>query len=151
MSLDPLSAFLQNLSIEITGKQIEKLPVLAANLKPGTRVFIALIDPADVAVQLAAAKQLKAAGFTPVPHIPARFVRDLDDLKNRIGALAGEASVSEILVLGGGAPQLWAALTPPSRFSKPASSRPMVSAASALPAIRRATLTSPKSMAKRHC
>ena len=105
MTLDPLSAFLTNLSIEITGKQIEKLPVLAANLKPGTRVFIALIDPADVAVQLAAAKQLKAAGFSPVPHVPARFVRDLDDLKNRIGALAGEASVSEILVLGGGAPQ----------------------------------------------
>ena len=105
MSLDPLSAFLQNLSIEITGKQIEKLPVLAANLKPGTSVFIALIDPADVAVQLAAAKHLNAAGFTPVPHIPARFVRDLDDLKSRIGTLAGEAGVTEMLVLGGGAPQ----------------------------------------------
>lgn len=105
MTLDPLSAFLKNLSIEITAKQIEKLPVFGAHLKPGAKVFIALIDPADVAGQLAAAKQLTAAGFKPVPHIPARFVRDLDDLKTRIGALAQDAGVTEMLVLGGGAPQ----------------------------------------------
>jgi len=104
MTLDPTSAFLQRMSIEITGKQIEKLPVLQAKLRPGTRVFIALIDPADVAAQLDAAKQLKQAGFVAVPHIPARFVRDLADLKSRIAALAG-AGVTEMLALGGGAPQ----------------------------------------------
>lgn len=105
MTIDPLSAFLNNLSIEITAKQIEKLPVFAPHLRAGSKVFIALIDPADVAGQLAAARQLKASGFEPVPHIPARFVRDLDDLKNRIGALAQDAGVTEMLVLGGGAPQ----------------------------------------------
>lgn len=96
--------FLQRLSIEITGKQIEKLPVLQANLRPGTRVFIALIDPADVAAQLHAATELRNAGFEPVPHIPARFVRDEEDLKSRIAALAAKAGVKEMLVLGGGAP-----------------------------------------------
>lgn len=105
MTLDPLSAFLKNMSIEITGKQIDKLPILKDNLRPGTRAYIALIDPADVAVQLSAAKQLNAAGFVAVPHIPARFVRDLDDLKSRIGALAQDAGVTEMLALGGGAPQ----------------------------------------------
>ncbi len=105
MTLDPLSAFLQNLSLEITAKQIEKLPVFGPHLKPGTRVYIALIDPADVGGQLEAARQLKSAGFTAIPHIPARFVRDLEDLKGRIGNLAGQAGVTEMLVLGGGAPQ----------------------------------------------
>jgi len=105
MTLDPLSAFLKNMSIEITGKQIDKLPILKDNLRPGTRAYIALIDPADVAVQLSASKQLNAAGFVAVPHIPARFVRDLDDLKSRIGALAQDAGVTEMLALGGGAPQ----------------------------------------------
>ena len=104
MTLDPASAFLQRLSIEITGKQIEKLPLLRERLKPGTRVFIALIDPADVAGQLQAAKALRQAGLEPVPHVPARFVHDLADLKSRIGALAQEAGVTEMLVLGGGAP-----------------------------------------------
>lgn len=96
--------FLQRLSIEITGKQIEKLGVLQANLRPGTKVFIALIDPADVAAQLHAATELRKAGFEPVPHVPARFIRDVDDLKARIAALTGQAKVTEMLVLGGGAP-----------------------------------------------
>jgi methylenetetrahydrofolate reductase (NADPH) len=104
MSLDPLHVFLRNTSIEITGKQIEKLPLLKQRLAPGTKVFIALIDPADVAVQLEAARQLKAADFQAVPHVPARFVRDAEDLRSRIAALAG-AGVTEMLVLGGGAPQ----------------------------------------------
>jgi methylenetetrahydrofolate reductase (NADPH) len=100
---NPVSAFLKKSSIEITPKQIEKLGVLRDKLVPGCKVFIALIDPADVTAQLEAAKQLKAAGFAPVPHIPARFVRDESDLKSRISALAG-AGVDEMLVLGGGAP-----------------------------------------------
>jgi len=103
--LDPVSTFLKRLSIEITGKQIDKLPLLRSRLPAGTRAYIALIDPADVAVQLDAARQLTAAGFVAVPHIPARFVRDLDDLKSRIGALTDKAGVTEMLVLGGGAAQ----------------------------------------------
>ena len=90
-------------SIEITPKQIEKLPLLKAKLQPGCRVFIALIDAGDVAAQIEAARQLKAAGFDPVPHVPARFVRDEADLRARIKALA-EAGADTMLVLGGGAP-----------------------------------------------
>lgn len=100
----PASAFLQNLSVEITPRQIEKLPLLREHLPRGTPVFIALIDPADVAGQLTAATALRKAGLEPVPHIPARFVLDDADLQSRIGALAGEAGVTQMLVLGGGAP-----------------------------------------------
>ena len=103
MSRDPVSAFLSHLSIEITPKQIEKLPLLKEKLPAGTRVFIALIDPADVSGQIEAARHLKAAGFQPVPHVPARFVLDLADLMARVTALA-TAGVTEMLVLGGGAP-----------------------------------------------
>jgi methylenetetrahydrofolate reductase (NADPH) len=101
--LDPLPTFFQRLSLEITAKQIEKLPLLREKLPRGTKVFIALIDPADVAGQLHAAKELKSAGFIAIPHIPARFVHDFEDLKSRVGALAA-VGVNEMLVLGGGAP-----------------------------------------------
>ena len=104
MTRDPVSAFLNALSIEITPRQIEKFALLKENLAQGTRVFVALIDPADVAVQLEAIKQLQSAGFVAVPHVPARFILDFDDLKSRVAALAA-AGVTEMLVLGGGAPQ----------------------------------------------
>lgn len=99
-----LPAFLRKASIEITPKQIEKLGLLKGKLEPGCKVFIALIDPADVAAQIEAVRQLKAAGFAPVPHVPARFVRDEADLRARVAALA-EAGSDTMLVLGGGAPQ----------------------------------------------
>ena len=102
---NPSAAFLQKLSIEITPKQIEKLPLLNANLALGTKVFIALIDPAEVNAQIEACVALRGAGFEPIPHVPARFVRDEEDLKSRIGAFAHKAKVSTILCLGGGAPQ----------------------------------------------
>ena len=99
-----MAAFLRKASIEITPKQIEKLGLLKDKLQPGCKVFIALIDPADVAAQIEATRQLKTAGFSPVPHIPARFVRDEADLQARIGSLA-KAGADTMLVLGGGAPQ----------------------------------------------
>lgn len=105
MSSDSVSAFLNRLSVEITARQIDKVALLAERLAPGTRVFVALIDAADVAGQLAAARALRRAGLEPVPHVPARFIRDLDDLKDRIASLAQEAEVAEMLVIGGGAAQ----------------------------------------------
>lgn len=101
---NPLGAFLRKASIEITSKQIDKLPVLAAKLAKGSDVFIALIDPADVENQIAAAQGLVAASFNAIPHVPARFVRDEDDLKTRIAAFA-KVGVTDLLVLGGGAPE----------------------------------------------
>lgn len=105
MSSDPASEFLHHLSVEITARQIDKVPLLASRLPGATRVFVALIDAADASGQLAAAKALRLAGLEPVPHVPARFMRDLDDLKRRIGSLAQDAGAVEMLVLGGGAAQ----------------------------------------------
>jgi methylenetetrahydrofolate reductase (NADPH) len=102
---NPSGAFLRKLSIEITPRQVEKLPLLKDKLPAGCDVFIALIDPADVAAQIEAAKQLRAAGFNPIPHVPARFVRDEADLDQRMAAFRKEAGVTAILALGGGAPQ----------------------------------------------
>jgi methylenetetrahydrofolate reductase (NADPH) len=105
MTSNPTSGFLKGLSVEMTGRQADKVPLLREKLPARTPVFIALIEAGDVAGQLEAAKGLTEAGLIPIPHIPARFVRDLEDLKSRIGALAQDAGVTEVLVVGGGAPQ----------------------------------------------
>jgi methylenetetrahydrofolate reductase (NADPH) len=102
---NPLGAYLRTASLEITGKQIEKIPLIAQNLPKGANVFIALIDAAELGVQIDAAAALRAAGFNPVPHIPARFVLDKNDLQQRLQAFTSRAAVTDVLVLGGGAPQ----------------------------------------------
>ena len=108
VSLDlanPVGSFLQNASLEVTGKQIEKFPLIAANLPKGSKVFIALIDAQESLAQLDAAIALRNMGFEPVPHVPARFVKDREDLQSRIGAFVEKAGVTTILALGGGAPE----------------------------------------------
>ncbi len=48
---------------------------------------------------------MRTAGYNPIPHIPARFVIDADDLKRRLDAFTTRAGVTDVLVLGGGASQ----------------------------------------------
>ncbi len=109
MPLNPqtssMSSFLRQASIEVTGKQINKLDVLKAHLAPGTRVFIALIEAGHVDAQLEMAIALRKAGFEPIPHIPARFVKDKTDLDQRLASLTQKAGVDTVLALGGGAPE----------------------------------------------
>lgn len=98
-------ALLAKASIEVTGKQIDKLPILQQHLKPGTQVFIALIDANELDAQVKMAAALRNAGFEPIPHIPARFVKNASDLDERLKRYVGEAQVTNVLALGGGAPQ----------------------------------------------
>ncbi len=98
------NAFLRLASVEITAKQIDKIPILAQHLAAQTSVFIALLDANDIEAQIAAATALQLAGFHAIPHVPARFVRDEEDLKRRIAAFS-KAGITQILVLGGGAAQ----------------------------------------------
>ncbi len=99
------SSFLRQASIEITGKQIDKIPLLQQHLRPGTKVFVALIDANQLDVQIEACAALRGAGFEPIPHIPARFVLDANDLDRRLEALRQRATVTTVLALGGGAPE----------------------------------------------
>ena len=98
------AAFLKLASVEITAKQIDKIPALAQHLAPGTQVFVALLDASDADAQILAATALQQHGFKAIPHVPARFVRDGQDLQRRVAAFAS-AGIDQVLVLGGGAPQ----------------------------------------------
>jgi methylenetetrahydrofolate reductase (NADPH) len=98
-------ALLAKASIEVTGKQIDKLPILQQHLPAGTKVFIALIDANEFDAQVGMAAALRGAGFEPIPHIPARFVKNAADLDERMKRYVGEANVTQVLALGGGAPE----------------------------------------------
>ncbi len=99
------AAFMQNMTLEITPRQAEKLPLIAQNVAPGTHVFVALVDPSHVEDQISAVAEIRKLGLEPVPHVPARFVLNHDDLKRRIERLSASGDVTRYLVLGGGAPE----------------------------------------------
>jgi methylenetetrahydrofolate reductase (NADPH) len=100
-----VNSFLRRFSLEITPRQADKLPQIAAKVPRGTRIYIALVDPADVGAQFEAARATRTHGLEPVPHVPARFIVNVLDLERRVARLAVDAGVRQMLVLGGGASQ----------------------------------------------
>ena len=82
-------------SLEITSKtELSVLPELKdvyITMLPGT-------DYRDVAKK---AEELVRSGYNPIPHFPARSIKDLDELKNYV-KMCKDFGVKQALVIGGG-------------------------------------------------
>lgn len=89
-------------SIEVQPRQAIESTDLPGLFPRGTRVYITDIgtDPMDRLV--AAARRVKDLGYEPVPHFASRRLTTKAALEDRIGAMAGEAGVTDVLVIGGG-------------------------------------------------
>lgn len=105
MRRHPVSVFLDDFSIEITAKHLDKISEISSRVKPGTHTYVAMIDAGDFPAILKAAKAVRDHGLEPVPHIPARFTANASQLDEWVNAYANEAGVDHMLVLGGGAPE----------------------------------------------
>ena len=90
-------------SIEILPKQIATSDELARLMPRGARVYLTDIGSAGAETEmLTAARRLRDAGLVPVPHLAARRISSHGALKTRIGRLAEEAGVTDVLVIAGG-------------------------------------------------
>jgi len=99
------AAFLSGASIEVMPKTAAKVEDFRALLPAGTRVYIAHIDGTPIEDMVATAARLRAEGFEPMPHFPARSIPDLATLRDWIARYRAEAGVREALVLAGGRPE----------------------------------------------
>ncbi|SEL35474.1 5,10-methylenetetrahydrofolate reductase [Jannaschia helgolandensis] len=100
-----LADFLDGFSIEVMPRTAEKVEDFAAILPQGTRVYIAHIDGTPVEDMVATAARLHADGMTPMPHFPARIIKDRAMLTDWIARYRGEADVRQALLLAGGVAQ----------------------------------------------
>ena len=91
-----------NWSIEVTPAGAGKVESFGDALAPGTDVNVTFLpgsDPVDTA-QVAA--RLRDEGMHPIPHIAARSIHDKAQLDSILKALKEQASVDEVLIIGGG-------------------------------------------------
>jgi methylenetetrahydrofolate reductase (NADPH) len=97
----PLVDLLRGYSTEVIARDHGAIEAAPDLLRPGAEVFIAAIPGEGVDQRMAAAVRLQRAGLTPVPHIVARNISDLNDADRVIGRLSDEAGVDRVLALGG--------------------------------------------------
>jgi len=96
-----MSGILKNYSVELTARDKKSLDLAKDLLEPGTEVFIAALPNDKVDDVVAACARLRQDGLTPVPHVVARNIENLQALDTLLGRLVAEAGMERCLVLGG--------------------------------------------------
>ena len=94
--------FTSGYSIEVIPRSAAKIKSFSDLLPKSTRVYIAHIETKDITAMVATAKRLKDEGFTVMPHIPARMIKNQAMLNDWISMYQNEAGVDEALLLAGG-------------------------------------------------
>lgn len=87
-------------SVEVTPKQGIESAELPGLFPAGTRVYIPDIGT-ETATMVRAAKRIGDLGYAAVPHFAARRLTTRAALRDRVKALAEEAGVGDVLVIGG--------------------------------------------------
>ncbi|MGC6516637.1 MAG: methylenetetrahydrofolate reductase [Candidatus Puniceispirillaceae bacterium] len=92
----------QNWSIEVTPAGAGKVESFGDALAAGTDVNVTFLPGSDPADTARVAARLRDEGMHPIPHIAARSITDKDQLNTILKGLKNEASVDEVLIIGGG-------------------------------------------------
>jgi len=95
-----VQGFLANYSIEATTHDESKFDEIVAELKPGTRVYVAHVPGTPIDDVVSLALRFKEAGFNPVPHIIARKLSSAEQLEAALKRLT-EGGVDEALCIAG--------------------------------------------------
>jgi methylenetetrahydrofolate reductase (NADPH) len=94
--------FLAGYSIEVTPRAAAKIENFGALLPARTRVYITHVDGTPIDDMIATARRLNEEGFSVMPHVPARFIKDRATLGDWIARYQGEAGVDQALLIAGG-------------------------------------------------
>ena len=95
-----VESFLKGYSIEVMPRTAEKVEDFREILPKGTRVYIANIE-FPIEDMIATAKRIKDEGFDPMPHVPARIIKDKAMLADWLSRYSNEAGVEQALVIAG--------------------------------------------------
>ena len=88
MPLHPVAEFLRTFSLEITPRHLDKIDTLAAHLRPGTQVYVAMIEAMAPEIEAA----LRGESIPPDPTLEERrrcMVRHYERVVARFGESKG--------------------------------------------------------------
>ena len=103
MSNEAIKNFLDGFSIEVTPRAAAKIDNFAELIPKGTLIYIAHIEGTSIDEMVATAKKINEQGFSPMPHFPARIIKDKNVLQDWISKYQNEANVKNGLLIAGGA------------------------------------------------
>ena len=103
MNTKAVKNFINGFSIEVTPRAAAKIDDFTSLLPKKTLIYIAHIEGTPIDDMVATAKKITDQGFYPMPHFPARIIKDKTVLQDWISRYKNEANVSNALLIAGGA------------------------------------------------
>ena len=88
-------------SLEMTGKDVDKLREAAHAIPQGTRINITFLGNEDLSMRVEAARVVVEEGFVPVPHISARRVKSRAELREFLDELKRVGASEHVFIIGG--------------------------------------------------
>ena len=80
MAKEHISNFLNDFSIEVTPNAAKKIDKFSDHLIPGTLIYVAHIEGTPIEETVETAKKISDQGFIPMPHFPARIIKNKEVL-----------------------------------------------------------------------
>jgi methylenetetrahydrofolate reductase (NADPH) len=102
MKNELVNNFLEGFSIEVTPRAASKIENFSDHIPQGTLVYIAHIEGTPIDEMIQTAKKINDQGFTPMPHFPARIIKDKNTLHEWVSKYQNEANVTNGLLIAGG-------------------------------------------------
>ncbi len=96
-----IGSFINGYSIEVLPRTAAKIESFKQLLPAETRIYIANVEGTSLDDMVRTAKRLRDEGFAVMPHMPARFIRDIAEFEHWLRRYREEADVNEALVIGG--------------------------------------------------
>ena len=103
MRNEAIKNFLDGFSIEVTPRAAAKIDNFAELIPKGTLIYVAHIEGTPIEDMVSTAKKINEQGFKPMPHFPARIIKDKNVLQDWISRYQNEADVKNALLIAGGA------------------------------------------------
>lgn len=98
---DAVAASLAGFSFEMGSHNAASLNDLAHRIPAGTDVFLNLFRQDQLERQVEICRQIRALGFTAIPHLTARRAKSADDVRRVIGRFTEGAGVQDFLIIAG--------------------------------------------------
>jgi methylenetetrahydrofolate reductase (NADPH) len=91
-------------SLEMTAKDIPALRAAAPRIAPETPIAITFLPNETMDARIAAAAEVRALGFEPMPHLSARRITSHEELEQIVARTVAEAGVKRVFLVAGDPP-----------------------------------------------
>ena len=102
MKNDKLTNFLKGFSLEVTPRAAAKIENFSELIPKGTLIYIAHNEGTPIEEMVETAKKINDQGYSPMPHFPARIIKNEQVLQDWISQYKNEANVENALLIAGG-------------------------------------------------